>query len=54
MLVPTKQRAGAGEYNIKMNIGAGALAPANNIPTNTTGSGTIDPGTTIPKLFGGT
>jgi len=44
----------AGEYNIKINIGSGTTAPANNIPTNTTGAGTIDPGTTIPKLFGGT
>ena len=45
---------GAGEYNIKINIGGGSAAPANNIPTNTTGAGSINPGSTVPLLFGGT
>lgn len=42
----------AGEYNIRVNIGSSAGAPADNSVNDTAGAGTVIPGTTIQKLNG--
>ena len=41
-----------GEYNIRINVGAGSSAPSDNSVTDLTGTGIVTPGTTIQKLNG--
>lgn len=42
----------AGEFNIRINVGAGSSASANNSSTDVTGASTVTPGTTKQKLSG--
>lgn len=44
----------ANEYNIRINIGTGSAAPANNTATSITGAGSLRPGTDIPRVASGT
>ncbi|HUR12465.1 MAG TPA: T9SS type A sorting domain-containing protein [Flavitalea sp.] len=42
-----------GQYNVRINIGTGAAAPASNVPTNTTGAGSVNVGSARPRVGGG-
>lgn len=48
-----KASPGAGEYNIRINIGASVTAPTNNTPGNINGSGTVQMSSYKPKVGGG-